>query len=203
MTLPASLWPWNKIKVKGTGDGGGFFIACEDFGRMLDHSIPACTCCFFSFRGDSSCTLIPLYNRIGPQWLGELWQLWQNVPCRVACELVSWLVPSLCLHSSIVSPIRLRWVKGVCMFWCNLPPALLAESSGSFTCNCGNMGVERTLNKSQHRKLTLEKKIPPRTLLLGFKLTTFWLPVWRSTQQAIPALGLVWMGRTLWKFWAC
>ena len=25
-------------------------------------------------------------------------------------------------------------------------------------CHCGNMGMEQTLNKSQHRKLTLEKK---------------------------------------------
>ena len=36
-------------------------------------------------------------------------------------------VPTLCLDSSIVSPLRLRWVKGVCMFRCNLPAALLAE----------------------------------------------------------------------------
>ena len=29
------------------------------------------------------------------------------------------------------------------MFSCNLPPALLAEWPGSFTCYCGNTGVER------------------------------------------------------------
>ena len=44
----------------------------------------------------------------------------------------------------------IRWVKGVCVFWCNLPPTLLAERPGSFTCHCGNTGVERTPNKSQH-----------------------------------------------------
>ena len=44
---------------------------------------------------------------------------------------------------------------------CNLPPALLAEWPGSFTCHCGNTGAEQTPNKSQHRKLTLEKKIFP------------------------------------------
>ena len=32
--------------------------------------------------------------------------------------------------------------QGVCKFSCNLPPALLAEWPGSFTCYCGNMGVE-------------------------------------------------------------
>ena len=74
--------------------------------------------------------------------------------------------------SGIVSPLRLRWVKGVCVFRCNLPPALLAEWSGYFTCNCRNTGVERTPNKSQHTKLTLEKKILP-PLLSGFELATF------------------------------
>ena len=64
-------------------------------------------------------------------------------------------------------PTQLRWVKGVCMFWCNPPPALLAEWLGSFMCHCGNMGVERTPNK-KHTKLTLEKKIL-LPLLPGFK----------------------------------
>ena len=53
-------------------------------------------------------------------------------------------------------------------------------------CHCGNMKVEQTLNKSQHTKLTLEKKILP-LLLPGFKLATFQSRVWRSYQQAIRA----------------
>ena len=32
---------------------------------------------------------------------------------------------------------------GVCVFSCKLPPALLAEWPGPFTCYCGNTGVER------------------------------------------------------------
>ena len=47
--------------------------------------------------------------------------------------------PTLCLDS-IVSPLRLRWVKDVCMFGCNLPPVLLAEWPRSFTRHCGNTG---------------------------------------------------------------
>ena len=58
------------------------------------------------------------------------------------------------------------------MFRCNLPPALLAECPGSFMHHCGNIGVEQTLNKSQHTKLTVEKKIV-LLLLPGFKLATF------------------------------
>ena len=33
-----------------------------------------------------------------------------------ACESVSWKVLTLCLDSGIVNPLRLRWVKGVCVF---------------------------------------------------------------------------------------
>ena len=55
---------------------------------------------------------------------------------------------------------------------CNLPPALLAEWLGSFMCHCGNTRVEQTTNKSQHMKLTLEKKIF-LPLLLGFELATY------------------------------
>ena len=68
---------------------------------------------------------------------------------------------------------------------CNLPAALSAEWPGSFTCHCGNTGVERTLNKSQLARLTLEKKtLPP--LPSGFELATFRWRVRRSNRQAIP-----------------
>ena len=56
----------------------------------------------------------------------------------------------------------------LCMFRCNLPPALLAESQESFMCHFGNVGMEPTPNKSQNTNLTLEKKI----LVLGFELAT-------------------------------
>ena len=72
------------------------------------------------------------------------------------------------------------------MFRCNLPSALLAERPGSFTCHCGNTWMERTLNKSQHTKLTLKKKILP-PLLPGFELATFRSRDRRFNQRAIPA----------------
>ena len=93
---------------------------------------------------------------------------------------------TLCLDSSIVSLLQLHWVKAVCVFRCNLPPAPLPEWPRSFTCHCGNMGVEWTLNNSQHTQSTLEKKILP-PLLPRFKLATFRSLVWHSNQQAIPA----------------
>ena len=60
-----------------------FFSLCEDFGRMLDQSFPACAVfvvvvvvCFFVslFRsGDQlAYTYSNLYARISPQWLSQL-----------------------------------------------------------------------------------------------------------------------------------
>ena len=74
------------------------------------------------------------------------------------------------------------WVKGVCVFSCSLPHALFAKWPGSFTCHCGNTGVQRT----QHIKLTLEKKLLS-PLLPGFELATFRSRVRCSYQQAILA----------------
>ena len=70
------------------------------------------------------------------------------------------------------------------VFSCNLPPALLAEWSGSFTCYCCNMGVEQILNESQHRKLTVEKILPP--LPPGTEPATVWSRVWHSTLLPVP-----------------
>ena len=41
----------------------------------------------------------------------------------------------------------------------NWPPSLLSEWLGSFMCHRGNTGWSRYQNKSQRRKLTLERKI--------------------------------------------
>ena len=46
--------------------------------------------------------------------------------------------------------------------------------------------MERTPNKSQHTKLTLEKKLLP-PLLPGLELATFRSRVRRSDERAIPA----------------
>ena len=72
------------------------------------------------------------------------------------------------------------------MFSCNLPPALLAEWLGFFTCYRGNTGWNGYRNKSQHRKSTLEKRILP-PFQQGFKPATFQSRVRRSNHWAIPA----------------
>ena len=127
---------------------------------------------FFFFKVEIiSRTLIPLF-RPGSVYSGSAsWDDSNRVfPDELRVSSFPDRFPTL-LDSGIVSPLRLRWVKGVCVFTCNLPPALLAEWPGSFTCNCSNTGMERTPNQSQHTHLTLEQKIFP-PLLPGFELTT-------------------------------
>ena len=70
--------------------------------------------------------------------------------------VVAWLVPRETAAASahvLYTPYSHKPVYGVTSFKdtsvgcmcvsCNLPPALLAEWPGSFTCYCGNTGVER------------------------------------------------------------
>ena len=91
---------------------------------MFDHSLSTCTfslslSLFFGEVQISSCTLIPLFNQDETT----------VTECFLTnCVLARFLTdPTLCLDSRMVSPLGLHWVKGVCVFRCNLPPALLAE----------------------------------------------------------------------------
>ena len=51
------------------------------------------------------------------------------------------------------SPLRLHLIKGVCVFRCNLPPALLAEWLGSFIYHCGTTRDEYQLHQSLYLSL--------------------------------------------------
>ena len=95
------------------------------------------------------------------------------------------LMSCMWVHFPDSFPVKLPWVKGECICRCDLPPALLSEWLGSLTCHCCNIRVEQTPNKSQHTKLSLEKKILLQ-LQPSSKLATFWSWVWRSTNWAIP-----------------
>ena len=164
----------------------GLFLACEDFWENVRQFIPRLRFFFlFFFKVEiSSCTLISLFR---PGLVHSDSASWDDCGRIFPKELhLSPFPGPLCLDSGIASPLRLRWVKDECAFNCKLPRALLAEWLVSFMYHCGNTGVERTANKKQHTKLTLEKKILP-PLLPGFELATFWSWVRRSYQQAIPA----------------
>ena len=55
-----------------TNTDGGFFLACEDFGTMFDHSFPATHFCFVLSKVEVSLhTLIPLF-RLGSVYSGSM-----------------------------------------------------------------------------------------------------------------------------------
>ena len=94
------------------------------------HSPPALLFFFFFFSPlveISSRTLIPLFRP------GSVYNCAARDDCdgvfpdELRVSLFPDRFPTLCLDSGIVSPLRLLWVKGVCVFRCNLPLALLAE----------------------------------------------------------------------------
>ena len=138
---------------------------------------------FFFFEVEISLlTLIPLFM---PGSVHSGSASWADCGWVTSDKLCVSSFPDRFLHCqdcSVVSPLQLHWVMGVYVFRCNGPPALLAEWPGYFACHYGNMGVEWTLNKSQHTKFTFEKEIL-LLLLPGFKLATFWSQVWRSTNK--------------------
>ena len=68
---------------------------------------------------------------------------------------------------------------GVCEFSCNLSPALLAEWPGSFTCYCGNTGVERI------PKLESAQKVDPGEENSPAAPTGIWTRDLSVTSQAL------------------
>ena len=127
------------------------------------HSLPALLLLlFFKWRLVSVCMLIPLLK-----------------PGSVHSGLESW----------DDSPLRLCWVKGVCVIMCNLPPAFLAKWLGSFTCHCGNTGVERTPNTESARKVNSGEENPPRAPA-AIWTPNFWITSLALYQQAIPAISI-------------
>ena len=88
-----------------------------------------------------------------------LWLIVLNIHRNGVLMVVTWLVPHetaavsahvLCTpynHAPVYSVISFEatYARFACVFSCNLPPALLAEWPGSFTCYCGNTQVERIL----------------------------------------------------------
>ena len=148
------LFCWQKTKTNTIVETHKcwFFPCLQGFWDNVRPLLPCLRFFLFLFKVEiSSRTLIPLYTPGSVHSGPTSWDnMWPCAPWRVACELVSWEVTSLGPDSGKVSPLRLRWVKGVCVFRCNLPLELLAECPGSFKCQCGNTLVKRTPNKSQH-----------------------------------------------------
>ena len=119
---------------------------------------------------------------------GATWKLhgWCHVNCcRLGANSVYTIQPCSRLQRHFIQ----SHILGACAFRCNLPPALLTEWSGSFTCYCGNTRVERI------PKILLEsaQKVDPGEEISHHSCGnsnpgTFRSRVRRSNHWAIPAL---------------
>ena len=124
---------------------------------MFNYSFPACTSSIFLSGGSHTHTnsLHSLSCMPGSVHSGSA--NWDDCgwvfPDELQLNSFPDRFPTLCLGSGKVSKLRLRWVKGMGVFRCNLPPTLSAKWPGSFTCHCDNTGVDETPNKSHHTKL--------------------------------------------------
>ena len=87
---------------------------------------PPCACLPPLIGARLTPTYSTLYTRISPQWLADWDDCGRVLPVKMRVNSF----PTLCLVS-IVSPIRLPWVKDVRVFRCNFPPILLTEWTGS------------------------------------------------------------------------
>ena len=149
-------------------NGGGSFLAYEDFWRMFNHSFPACA--FFCF--------LLKWRLPHAHWFhSSYWDqstVAQRAEMTVAkCSLTKCLSARFWIGTQTLPWQRLSqptpsssgqgFMHVYLHFWQN--------DQGLFTHHCANTGVERTPNKSHHTKLTLKKKILPPPLL-GPKLTT-------------------------------
>ena len=104
--------------------------------------------------------------------------------CLLSARSVYTIQPCTMSRHFMQSHIR----RGACVFSCNLPPALLAEWPGSFTCYCANTGVERITKSEPERKVDAGEEneiLPP--LLQGLEPATFRSRVRRSNYWVRPA----------------
>ena len=108
----------------------GFSPLANTFGRMYIHSFP--TCGFFFKVEISSCIIIPLFRPESIHSGSASWDdFGREFPDKLRISSFPRSAPTLCLGSGIVSPLRLRWVKGVTChlhFWQNDRGLLRATS---------------------------------------------------------------------------
>ena len=102
------------------------------------------------------------------------------------------LLPSQCVlctpYSHAPCHFMLSHIRKVCAYNLDVSchPRFWQNDRGLLHVTAVTQGWNRYQNKSQHRKLALEKKIL-LPLLQGFEPMTFWSQVWCSVHWGIPA----------------
>ena len=141
----------------------GLFLICEDYWvRLMNHSPTVRV--FFPLVEISVHTPGPLFQAKNQSTMAQ----WDDM------TVDEWFLMS-CMWAHFPygfphkpgqhSPLWLPSVKGACMLSCNLPPALMAEWPGfSFSCYCGNMGMEHIAKCKSPQKANYREENWPAAL---------------------------------------
>ena len=123
---------------------------------LYDRRMSCCCCCWWSLL-TSSDILRSRAHSLGlrvilHEWLA-FYSAFLNIHRSGVLTALTWLVPheTAAISARSVYTIQPCTMSlhakphkyGAFVFSCNLPPALLAEWPGPFTCYCGNTGVEQ------------------------------------------------------------
>ena len=160
-----------------------FFLACKDFGTMFDHSFPACA--FFLFLLICRLARTPSFHSLGQDQstVAQKAEMTATECSQMSCVWAHFLIGSHIVPGQPHSQSTPTSLGQGCMHVSGQPANyIFGRIPASFMCHCSNTRVEGTPSKSQHRKLTLEKKILP-PLLPGFEPATFWSEVRCFTNQ--------------------
>ena len=124
------------------------FMACPNKGIKIHTFVVDCfyISLFYAFE-QTNCTLVASDSK----WVTFLLYVLNIYPSGVFTALAGAMwnycyLGTFCVHHTTMHHATSFHAKphmyGACVFNYNLPPALLAEWQGSFTCYCSNKGVE-------------------------------------------------------------
>ena len=106
-----------------------------------------------------------------PKWstYSTVWLLYGWCHKKLLPPQCTFCVHCITMHQFTVSLYSMPHTWGACVFRCNLPPAFLEECLVSFTCHCGNTGVEQIPKHESAQKVVPGVKM----LLPGINPVTF------------------------------
>ena len=178
--------PWTSKSSTETGSKVGaaksFWISC--CWSLLNSAI-------LRSRADSLCSHVILH-----EWIAFNSALFEYPPkwCTYSAGMAgaTWnccLLGTFCVHHTTMhhaTSCKATYVRCMCILAVTCHLHFWQNDQGLLCAAVVTWGWNGYWNKSQHRKLTLEKKILP-PLLQGFEPMTFWSWVRRSNRWAIPA----------------
>ena len=176
------IWSWqqtiSELCCRSRSDRKLCLLACKNFGRMFDHSFPACT--FFFWVGVGGWSLA-CTHKVHSLCQDQSTMAQQADATEAKCSLTSYKWVCFWIGSHTMpgqrhsQPIPNLLGQGCMDILVQPATCTFGRTTRVFyisACHCSNTGVEHTLNKSQHTWWSLETKILS-LYVAGFELATF------------------------------